>query len=92
MKNGERIIKQKQKTNKHRHVLLSVHDSVCVRARACVCVRACLCVFRRLPVVLFFPRCDRTEFTTRKLESVRAVYVDDDDELMLNVLRCHETY
>ena len=71
----ELFLKMKNKTPAR---LSSVHDSVCLcvcaRARACVCVCACVCacvcVFSDDFQLYSFSRCDRTEFTNRKLESV----------------------
>ena len=53
----------------------------------CVCVCVCSDDFQ----LYSFSRCDRTEFTTGKLESVSEGSLRT-DELMLNVLRCHLTY
>ena len=79
------------------YVCVYVCVCTCVRVCVCVCTCVCVCVLGRVIVVgqkLFLsPRV--VEFGVGVFLGERALVVtmaDDDDELMLNVLRCHLTY
>ena len=83
------------------HARAFVCVCACVCECVCVCVRACVCVC--VVVVgglrgcgsLFEWMCEQTlESMSTWVNTLGSPWVDDDDddELMLNVLRCHLTY